>query len=209
MAKILKLDGAVATGRASQPAGRRVAGEVYEAAQRARDVLSVAEAEAQRIRSEAETERDRARAVAAEAGLQEGLAQATRFLARAALERDRLLASAEPELVRLALSIAERILRREVARETPVVEIASGALEEARERRVVLLRVHPEDASALRACQQRLAALLTRAPGIALREDPAVSRGGVVVETEGGTIDAQLDTQLETLRHVLEEATPV
>jgi type III secretion protein L len=208
VAKILKLDGALAASPASCAVPRRLAGEVYEAAQRARDILSAAEAEAQRIRSEAEADRERMRAEAAEVGRQEGLAQVTQLVARAALERDRLLASAEAELVRLSLSVAEKILRREVARQTPVVEIAASALEEARQRRVVVLRVHPEDASALRACERQLVAILSQAPGLDLREDPGVSRGGVVVQTEGGTIDAQLDTQLQALRSALEEVLP-
>ncbi len=206
MAKILKLDVALAAGLANHAGPRRLAGEVYEAVQRARDILLAAEAEAGRIREQAEAERDRVRRDAAEAGRQDALARASGLLASAALERDRILAAAETELARLAVAVAEKILQREVARDGTVVEIAARALEEARQRRVVLVRVHPEDAAAVRACERRLAAVVCRAPGVAVREDPRISRGGVIVETEAGVIDAQLDAQLAALRSALEEA---
>ncbi len=208
MAKILRFDGTFAAKEPEQLGARRITAEVYEAAEGARDILSAAQAEAQRVRSEAEAERERVRAAAIEAGRQEGLAQMTRLVALAAEERDRFLEASERELLRLSVYVAEKILRREVARDTPVVLIAAGALEEARQRRVVLLRFHPDDANTLRAAERRLAAILRRAPAIGFREDPAVSRGGVVIETEAGTIDAQLETQLEALRSALEEVGP-
>ncbi len=206
MAKILKLDEVVPAGVPNEARPRRVAGEVYQAVRKAQDVLSAAESEAGRIRAEAQAERERVRAEAAEDGRRDAQARAAGLVARAALERDRLLAGAEIELVRLAVAVAEKILQREVARDGAVVEMAARALHEARQRRVVLLRVHPEDAAALRACEPRLAAIVPRAPGLAWREDPGVARGGVVVETDAGAIDAQLPTQLAALLSALKEA---
>jgi flagellar biosynthesis/type III secretory pathway protein FliH len=67
--------------------------------------------------------------------------------------------------------------------------------------------VNPADRAQVRAAEGRLAAILLRAP-LAVREDPAVPPGGVVVETEAGRVDATVDTQLELLARALEEAAP-
>jgi type III secretion protein L len=196
-------------GRLSPPGGnggaaRRLPAEVHAAVQRARGVLAAAEAEARRIREAAEAESQRVVAAAEEAGRQEGLARAAVALAAAAAERDRLLASAEPELVRLALAVASRVVAREVALDMGVVtRIASEALEAARERCQVVVRVAPADAAALRAEEPRLLQALGRARSVEIREDPAIGRGGVVVETEAGTVDARIETRLETLRRAL------
>jgi flagellar biosynthesis/type III secretory pathway protein FliH len=208
MARILKSDAALATGPRAG-AARRLSAEVCEASLGAREILRRAEAEAARIRARAEADRHDALALAAEAGRQEGLARAAALLARAAAERDRLLASAERELVRLAVAVAEKVLARSVAADgEAVVAIAARVLDAARSRRQVSLRVNPEDAAALRRGERQLAGGLPRARSLEIREDPGVSRGGVVVETEGGTIDARLEVQLEALARALEEAAP-
>ena len=44
---------------------------------------------------------------------------------------------------------------------------------------------------------------LTRAKDLEIREDRRVKQGGVLIETESGVIDAQLETQLEEIGRVL------
>jgi Flagellar assembly protein FliH len=117
---------------------------------------------------------------------------------------------AEPQLVELAFAVARRVLERAVARDRDAVaELAALALESVRERRSVVLRVHPEDALALREAEPGLRDRLGRERCIGLVEDPSVGRGGVVVETEAGAIDARLSVQLEALRRALAETPAV
>ncbi|HEX9049785.1 MAG TPA: FliH/SctL family protein, partial [Anaeromyxobacter sp.] len=107
-----------------------------------------------------------------------------------------------------ALEVARALLGAELAaREDAVVDLAARALGEARARRQVTLRVHPDDALAVRSGEGRLRAILERAP-LAIRDDPAVGRGGVVVETEAGRIDGRIEAQLAELERALEEELP-
>jgi flagellar biosynthesis/type III secretory pathway protein FliH len=124
-----------------------------------------------------------------------------------AADRDRLLGSAEGDLVELAFEIARRVLATAVDR-AAVTEVAARALDAARLREHVAIRAHPEDLAALRAAEPELAARLVRARGVALREDAAVGRGGIIVETEAGRIDARLETQLAGLRRALAHGVP-
>jgi flagellar biosynthesis/type III secretory pathway protein FliH len=175
-----------------------------EARERARAQLSAAEEEAARLRQAVEAERSEVLRAAALAGLEEGKAHAATALAEVAAAREARLASLEDEVAEVALAVARRILGR-VLEERPewVVELARSGLLAARARREVALRVHPDDAPLLRAETPRLAALLERAPGLAVREDPRVERGGVVVETEAGRVDARVDAQLALLERAL------
>lgn len=189
-----------------QAAARRLPAEVLAAAAGARDVLQRAEDQARRTREAAAGERERVLAEAEEAGHRAGLARAAAALAQAAAERDRLLQAAGDDLVRLALAVAKEILGREVERDGAVEAAAAAALSAVRHRRQVTLRVHPGDACALRREAGRLGALMARAPALAICEDPAVGRGGLVVETEAGTLDARLATRLEEVEAALLEA---
>jgi flagellar biosynthesis/type III secretory pathway protein FliH len=205
--RILSRDGdvALAPGAGSPP--RRLAAEVLAAAGRARDILERAEAEARQTLQAASLERERVLAEAEEAGHRAGLARAAAALARAAAERDRLLQAAGDDLVRLAVAVARTILGREVERDGAVEAVAARALEAVRHRREVILRIHPGDAPALRREAGRLGGLLARAASLAIHEDPAVGRGGLVVETEAGTLDARLETRLDAVEAALLEET--
>jgi flagellar biosynthesis/type III secretory pathway protein FliH len=198
-AKVLK-------GAAPIPA-RLVPAAVHDADRRVREMIARAEEEARGIAAAAEASRARLVAEAAEEGHREGLARAAATLAAAGRERDRCLAAAEREVVALALAVARKVLGRELAYGAAVADLAARALEEARARREVLLRVNPADAAAVREAEGRLAAILLRAP-LAVREDPAVPPGGAVVETEAGCVDASVDTQLALLARALDEASP-
>jgi type III secretion protein L len=169
-----------------------------EAQRRLADVEDAARQAVERARTEAQSIREEAAA----RGREEGLASATEVLVRAVAERESLLASVEGDLVELAFEIARRVLASAADR-AAVTEVAARALEAARLREHVTVRVHPEDLQALRAAEQDLAALLLRAPGLALREDAAVGRGGIIVETEAGRIDTGIDAQLAALRRAL------
>jgi type III secretion system HrpE/YscL family protein len=186
---------------------RRIVAAEFDAAERARAIVAEAEARARELLEAAQAERGRIRADAAEQGRAEGLGRAGAILVAAAAARDRRLAGAEREVVALALDVARKVLGRELAQDRgAVADLAAQALAVARDRREVTLRVNPEDADAIRAATGRLAALLSRAPGLDVREDPAVERGGAVVETEAGRVDARVEAQLAALARAIEEA---
>jgi flagellar biosynthesis/type III secretory pathway protein FliH len=191
-------------GGSCPPGARRIPAKLWDAAAEARRRVAEAEAEARTLVAAARAEAETIRLAAGEAGREEGLARALECMTRAALERDRLLRASREQLVELAFDIAGRVLASIAEGDRRlVVETAARALELARRRAEIRLRAHPEDLEALRAAESRLLEQLQRAPRIAFEGDAGVGRGGVVVETEGGIIDARLATQLEGLRRAL------
>ena len=204
MAKIIK---AAEAGPASLAVPVRGAdAQVHGSDARAELLLESARAEAAQLRDDARAERARVLSEAREAGRQDGLALATETIARAQAACERRRAAAGQEQIALAFAIARKVLGRELElNRSAVVEIAAQALAEVRDRREVVLRVNPGDAGELRSQQRRLQELLVRASWLELREDDAVAPGGVVVETEAGVVDAQLEAQLAVLETVLKE----
>ena len=86
-----------------------------------------------------------------------------------------------------------------------VIKIVRNALaEKARQRQEISLRVHPEDLAIIRENKAQLLEVLSRAKEISIREDMNVERYGVIIETDAGTIDAQLDSQLAIFERVLQ-----
>ena len=187
-----------------RPGTRRIPAQLWDAAVEARRTLDSAAREARALVDSARAEALAIRESAAAQGREQGLASVTELAARAALLRDRVLAQAEPELVALAFEVARRVLDAVAQRDRAVVvEVAGRALEAVRQRRELTVRVHPDDASALREQEARLCGRLAGAPCIAVVEDASVGRGGALVETEVGTVDARLATQVDALRRAM------
>jgi flagellar assembly protein FliH len=125
------------------------------------------------------------------------------LLEMARVERHKLIEEAEPELVRLALGIAERVLHQQVALDRGVVvEMAKTAIARLIERDTVTVRVNPADLERMREHRDELVAI-GDIRNLRLLEDKRVDRGGVVVETDAGTIDARIGTQLDEARKIL------
>jgi flagellar assembly protein FliH len=140
---------------------------------------------------------------AADAEMNDMLVTMRGLLEMARIERHKLIEEAEPELVRLALGIAERVLHQQVALDRGVVvEMAKTAIARLIERDSVTVRVNPADLERMREHRDELMAL-GDIRNLRLLEDKRVDRGGVVVETDAGTIDARVSTQLDEARKIL------
>jgi type III secretion protein L len=161
-------------------------------------------AEAERILAEARHEAERLRNQATNEGRERGLAAVTELLTAARASSLRARQQAEEDLRVLAVRIAEKILGRELSLSPDaVVDIVAAALLQAGAPREVTLRVHPDDLKALERGRPRLLERCARTQAVQLRPDPAVSRGGCIVETELGTVDARLPVQLEAIERAL------
>lgn len=175
------------------------------------ELLAKARAEVSRIEAEA---REDGRTAGLEDGRAAGQAELGPVIStfREVIEgvraqRRAIWETAEPEIVRLAMAIAERIVHTEVANNLAnvVVENVRSALTRIVSREVVTLRLNPADHDIIR--QQRDAIhAASDVEHLRIVEDQRVDRGGVVVETEAGTIDAKIATQLmEARRAILTE----
>jgi flagellar assembly protein FliH len=129
----------------------------------------------------------------------EELSIAARHLLAAAeavgTHRAHALRDAQEEIVALALAIASQVVRQEaeagrgLARR--LAEVGVARLGEC-ERLVV--RLHAEDVRSV------VDSMSGTHPGLSIVADGAVARGGAVIESEFGRVDARLETQLEEVR---------
>ncbi len=167
-------------------------------------LIEEAEKKARQLLQDAEDEVHAMIESAAVDGLKAGAAQAQHMREEIAGLQVRILKEVEGEVVRAAMRVAREILAAELSgREDAVVDIVATALSAAKTARDINLRVAPRDAAVLRAHKARMVSVLTRARDLEVREDRRVKHGGVLIETESGVVDAQLETQLEEIERVL------
>jgi flagellar assembly protein FliH len=178
-----------------------------DAAARAKQMVDQATARVQEIETQAQAhgheEGLAAGRAAGRAELEEDVAALHELIENARSQRNEVIQTAEPELVRLAMAVAERVVYEHVAIDGNVVlENVRHALTRLVGREVVTLRVNPADAETLRMYREATAAS-NDVEHLRIIEDQRVDRGGVVIETDSGTIDAKISTQLREARRAL------
>jgi flagellar assembly protein FliH len=156
-----------------------------------------------------------ARAAGHEAGFQAGMAEAQAHMAAgiAALqaaaqgvadERERISTAVEASAVELALRIAEQAIGASVeVRPEAVVDVVRGALRRLVERERVTILVNPEDLDLVRSASDRLMAELGGMEHCDVQAERRVGRGGAIVRTVEGEVDATLATKLARAREAL------
>jgi type III secretion protein L len=178
--------------------------EVYEASLDAKDLVTQAQERARQILEQAERECDAIRNQAKEEGRQLGLVEWNQVLAMTRERADSLSKSWEENMVRLSVRVAEKIIGEQLKlHPETIADIVSEALKGARPARRLAIQVNEEDAPYVRAHVDRLKESSGLGSEIEIVPSTNVRRGGCVIDSELGVVDARLETQLKCLEDVL------
>ncbi len=187
-----------------QPPPRVIAGAVFDARAEAERIVAAAHNAAAVIVDAARAGAERAVDEARTAGRDAGRAEAAAALAEALAIRDRALAGSEQEVARVALAAAERLVGDALTLDPArIANIVGDGLARARRARDVIVRVHPDDAPQVELLRAAIATRAGRPASFSVRADPEITRGGCLVETDLGMIDARLETKLDALARAL------
>jgi flagellar assembly protein FliH len=167
-----------------------------------------------RAEAEADALRAAARAEGFAAGRDEALAAVAPALdaleaAVAEVRAERLAAAQrlEAHAVDLALLLAEKVVAGAIAVQPGlVVEAVRGALRGIVERERVTVLVHPDDLEVVRSAMEELRGSLGGIEHCEVQAERRVSRGGAVVRTPDGDVDARVEVKLQRAREVIESA---
>jgi flagellar assembly protein FliH len=174
----------------------RAAGLIADAVARAQTLVETTKAEAHNQGYSEGT-------LAADREMSDMMTTMRNLVDMARVERHKLIEDAEPEIVRLAVGIAERVLHQQIALDRGVViEMAKVAIGRLVDRESVTVRVNPGDLERMREHRDEFLSA-GDIKNFRVIEDQRVDRGGVVVETDGGTIDAKISTQFNEAKRVL------
>ncbi|MCL5283169.1 MAG: FliH/SctL family protein [Armatimonadetes bacterium] len=115
----------------------------------------------------------------------------------------------EPQVVEMVLELTRRVIHQEVQQHSDVVlAIIRGALRRATDRHELVIRVNPDDFPTVDQARQDILAIADGCKHLEIIEDRRVDRGGCVVDTPAGTIDARIQTQMEEFETVINGLMP-
>jgi flagellar assembly protein FliH len=116
------------------------------------------------------------------------------------VERDRWIADWEAVGVRLAAAIAERLLGRQLKLEPGVArDMIREALQLAVGAPRIRVHLHGDDAALLGKQAAEVARSMARCGEVEIIPDNSLQRGGCLIETQHGQIDARIETVLDRI----------
>jgi len=142
--------------------------------------------------------------------VEEKLAKATKALNEAAkklsTQSESIMQRSAEDMLQLVMAIAERILHFEISEHKEVVvRIVQQTINAAVQAEEFHIRVNPEDIEVLNEQKPLFIASLSGLSNIEFIGDASITRGGCVLESPSGRVDATLETQLDEIFAHLKE----
>ncbi len=171
--------------------------------QEAKEEAARIKGDAREILEQAKGEVERTKQEGYEKGFQEGLQQGLELLFKAKELRRKLFEDNEKEMIRLVFEIAGKVIGRELnENDKAILNVIRLAIHDAVGEKIYV-QVSPQDYENVKKHEKELIEKLEYGKTLIFRQNESVKKGGCVIETEIGTIDAQLETQLQAIKKAL------
>lgn len=196
-----------------------------DAQAQADEIIANAKSEAEKIIQDARLEEQKIKSDAKQDGFRQGhdegysageseigrLVERLRKMVEALmLRREEILKETEQQIVELVILMTRKVVK--IISETQKTAIMSNvlaALKKVKSRGNVILHVNLEDLKLATANADEFIKRVENIQGITVVEDSTVEKGGCVVETDFGAVDARISSQLSELEEKIMEISPV
>jgi flagellar assembly protein FliH len=120
-----------------------------------------------------------------------------------------VLEGSERKMVDLALAVAKKIVQCEPSlKPEMILGVIREALDHSVDREHVTVRLNSSDMALVRDHCPDILASVEGLKNLTLEEDPTVSRGGVIVATDYGDVDARLEAQIAEIEKAFRAIVP-
>ena len=146
-----------------------------------------------------------------EEGYKEGQAEVMRLIDRlgtvvstAVDIRDDLIRSSEKLMTEMILMISRKVIKDEIVeRREVVINNIKEAIKRVKDRDRIDIRVNFADLDMTTAHKDELIKMMESLKKVNIYEDSRVERGGCIIETDVGAIDARISTQLDAIEEAI------
>lgn len=166
----------------------------------ASEVLEKVKSDAERYKLDVAKECEKLKENAQAAGFAEGYQTWAEHVAKLEREIIRVRTDMEQLLIPVALKAAKKIVGREIElSDDTIVDIVSNSLKAVSQHKKITVYVNKKDLEPLEKSRSRLKEIFESLEILSLRERADIARGGCIIETEGGIINAQVENQWSAL----------
>lgn len=176
----------------------------------AQEILENAQKEAEEIKDKArkillavETRMEEAKKQGFDKGHEDGLASVTEFIIRLQSSHGDFVEKIKSEAVALIYQIAEKMIGDTLKNSDEALLKMVQKVTQSSTGTKLLILLNPDDYERVKQNESRVATLFADVESLQWRPSDAVKPGGCIVESELGTVEAQLETQLAAIKRAL------
>ena len=152
-----------------------------------------------------------------ELGIKSGEAESKRLInrlgeivSRAVDVREKLIIDSEKQMAEIVLMIARKIIKDEIAeRKGIVLNNIQETLKQIKNRESVDIRVNLADLDLTTSHKEQIINMMESLSKINIYEDTRVDRGGCIIETNVGSVDARVSVQFKQIEDAVRNAKPI
>lgn len=116
------------------------------------------------------------------------------------LKKD-MLEAAEEQILQLTMAIAEKVIHMETTTNRDVIQnVLKAAMKSIVDRENMKMRVHPQDFQYMLEIKSDFLQSFDGIKNIVFEEDASILRGGAIIETMFGEVDARVDHQYNEIK---------
>ncbi len=114
-----------------------------------------------------------------------------------------VIKTAESPLVKLAMDIAEKVIKSEAEKNSQVVlNNIRDALSRVSAKASIVVRVNPDQFDLVEESKKKLCSFVEGIDSFELKPDSKVDKGGCVIETPSGSVEARIEKQISELKKI-------
>lgn len=137
----------------------------------------------------------------------EKIGQVQELLENAYKQKESIILEAEPFLLELSNAIASQIIKQELeCYPDKFVELIKQHILRFKEKDFITICVHPMDFDYIQSQRAHLLAVVNGETEIKIVPDHSVTEKGCIIRTAYGSVDARIDTQIEEIKKVIQDA---
>lgn len=166
----------------------------------AEQVLENVKSDAEKYKQQVAQECEKLKIAAKQEGFAAGYQEWANQLSALEAEIQKVRSDMEKRLIPVALKAAQKILGKQIElSEETIVDIVSTALKAVSQHKKITIYVNKKDLDPLEKSRSQIKNIFENLEALSIRERPDIARGGCIIETEGGIINAELENQWAAL----------
>lgn len=119
--------------------------------------------------------------------------------------KQKILEQAEQQVLELSLAVAEKIIHLEVTTNREVIQgLLKEAIRHIADRDNMKIRIHPQDFRYMMEIKSDFMKTIDGIKNVVFEQDDAIARGGALIETLYGEVDARIDQQYQEVKTFLQ-----
>jgi len=118
--------------------------------------------------------------------------------------RESLVKEMEKDIVELAIKVAEKVINKKIEEEPELVSnYLIELLPKIEQAKNITIWINPNEIEYVRLSKEKFKNLVEDIENINIAPDSRIEKGGCIIETNFGKIDARISTKLEVLKEII------